>query len=359
LKLFGDSSYRTKQISRNAIAVLTSAIVAVLSIAWIVFGSFRYNTLVARSSSPVGTTMKFTRSNASVKISDIYTDTSKSALVIRLSPEEDAQTKLPFKGSDYRVYLTSKSLDGYKEADIIFGKMSTDGDMFLVIPRPTDDVYNVFIMNTKYLAVGLREKDNQKKSQQTGGANSIEDLTSSNLDDVGLRKSISKAISNYRYNPEGQEARQLVVDDNHSDVISFRVTTNPALKHDDKYKPIVLETQLLNDSNEFNFKSFFDIVFKQSVVNTLEKQFEANKSKILQIDEALQNARERIESNPLDSDAINSAKKLEEDLEEMQLEQEQLSSKHSQYSSLEYSDSLFTNLQTKARIVDTTWKKGD
>ena len=106
--MFEDSSKRTKQISNNAITIAVCIIISILSIFFVFTGTLKYNGMVSRSSSPVGTEMTFTRSNAKVKISGLYTDKSKSALVIRISPEDDAQTKLPFKGTDYKVYLTSK-----------------------------------------------------------------------------------------------------------------------------------------------------------------------------------------------------------------------------------------------------------
>lgn len=351
--MFGDSSPRTKQISTNAIFVIIAIVLILFSSIWTVVGMHRYNTLVLRSSTPLETKLKFTRSAADVVLSGIYTDAEKSALVIRLSPTTEAQSRLPFKGSDYRVYLSSKSLDGYKEADIIFAKMSTDGDMFLVIPKPTDDVYNVFIMNTKYLAVDLLAKDKQNKSKDQNNADKIANLNDTN--DKALKASISRAISSYKYDPNGKNAQEFVVDDNQSDVISFRVTTKPAFSTPE-YSVTELNTRLLTENQEFNFKGFFDIVFKESVIKTLEKQYEANKSKVLQVDETLQSMKERVSLNPLDSEATQAVQKLSEDLKELQRQQTELSTKHAQYSALQYSDSLFTNLQTKAIIVDTSWK---
>ena len=133
------------------------------------------------------------------------------------------------------------------------------------------------------------------------------------------------------------------------------MTTNPAFK-DEAHQPLELNTQLVTDGKEFDFKSFFDIVFKQSVVNTLEKQYEANKSKILQVDEALKVAKERVALNPQDSDAQKSLEKLNTDMEQLQKQQADLANKHSQYSNLQYANSLFSNLQTKATVVDTNWK---
>ena len=103
--MFGDSSPRTKQISTNAIFVIIAIVLILFSSIWTVVGMHRYDTLVLRSSTPLETKLKFTRSAADVVLSGIYTDAEKSALVIRLSPTTEAQSRLPFKGSDYRVYL--------------------------------------------------------------------------------------------------------------------------------------------------------------------------------------------------------------------------------------------------------------
>ena len=43
-------------------------------------------------------------------------------------------------------------------------------------------------------------------------------------------------------------------------------------------------------------------------------------------------------------------------MEQLQKQQADLANKHSQYSNLQYANSLFSNLQTKATVVDTNWK---
>ena len=79
--MFGDSSPRTKQISTNAIFVIIAIVLILFSSIWTVVGMHRYDTLVLRSSTPLETKLKFTRSAADVVLSGIYTDAEKSALV--------------------------------------------------------------------------------------------------------------------------------------------------------------------------------------------------------------------------------------------------------------------------------------
>ncbi len=82
--------------------------------------------------------------------------------------------------------------------------------------------------------------------------------------------SISKAISSYKYDPSGKNVK-FAVDDNHQ-TLSFRVTTNPALE--DNTKPIVSTC----NGWRIDFKS-------DQAISCIEKQHEANKSTVLQVEE--------------------------------------------------------------------------
>src|SRR5699024_8225508 len=122
------------------------------------YGYLKYNKVAANSSFPIGSEIEFPVSKSKVELKNIYTDKNEHVMIIQLSEIENTST-LPYRGTDFRIFMHSKSLEQYEKVDILFGRMSTDGDLFLVIPKPTDDVYTLYILNTKDIQDVSRSSD--------------------------------------------------------------------------------------------------------------------------------------------------------------------------------------------------------
>lgn len=331
--MFGDKSPRTKRIAKNAISVvLATGLITVGSIGYS-FGSYRFNQVVARSSTPIGTSMQFQRSESTVFIKDIYTDKSNSVLIARLGDE--AGSRLPYKGSDFRIYVASESTEGLKSMPILFGRMSTDGDLFLVIPNPTKAVYSIFVMNTNFL--GVSEKS----------------LSEDNNVDV-TKGSISKALSNYRYSDKQSSSGTYEVQDDNYDVVSFRLTLNPAFDTEN-YRPKVIDSQLLTKNEDgtqsFEFEEFFNTVFKESAIKTTREQYNQLDKKKSQIEKVMEEYSERLSENGNDEVAKSSYEQLKNQLEDIKSKQKQYAKTIADYKLLEYDKSYFNDLQTKAVVI--------
>jgi len=309
-----------------------------IGIIWFIIGTFQYKGVVANSSTPIGTSMKFNRSQVDVTLKDIYTDKKQDVLIARLSAGSSANL-IPYKGSDYRVYIASKEFGNYQKASILFGRMSTDGDLFLVIPKPNQSVYSIFIMNTKYLSTKV------DSSGQT--STSVQDISQS---DANMQLSISKALSDYDYNPGDDKSTTYEIGDNLQDVIAFRLTMNPSFKTK-AYIPKVIDADLLNKQNEFQFAKFFDKVFKESAVKELQKQDSQLLQQMKQLRTVQSELEERLKANQNDSEASLALSQLKLQLENLQNQELELVKKISAYEALHYDDAYFENLLTKARIV--------
>ena len=250
--IHGDDSPRTIGVGRAGIGVIVSLTIAILSLILIVFGTLYHSHIENRSSTAKGTSMTFPVSNEEVTLKQIYTDKKKNVLVARLKVPSGAN--LPYRGSDYNVYLQSDSLKKYEKADILFGRISTDGDMVLVIPKPTDDIYSVFIENTKNLT---------SSGSPSGGSSSSSNDDA--IDNQSSSESFSKAISNYEYQDDDGKGGTYSVNTG-EDAISFRMTTKPAFNQS-KYKPKVLNGNLLDKDNKYDFKEFYVEAFKKGIIN--------------------------------------------------------------------------------------------
>lgn len=337
--MFGDSSSRTKTISKHAISVMVAAIIFIICIPWYFWGSHTYKQILARSSSPIGTQMTFNRSQADVKIGDIYTDKKRDVLIARISVDTTAQAKLPYKGSDYKVYITSKSTNGLKSMPILFGRMSTDGDMFLVIPKPTDTVYSIFIQNKNFIGDGNLSASDKDTSE-------VADLSDN---------SIAAALSNYKYDDNSKSKSrgtyQISSDDN--DTISFRLTINPASK-DETFRPKVIDANLLKkDGNgeSFDFDAFFNKVFKESALKKMTEQYKVLSDNKARLEKTLRDYQERYAENENDTTAKAQIESLSSQIKDAENQLNDLGDKISSYQNLEYDSSMFGNLQTKAKVI--------
>lgn len=336
-KISNDNSPRTARFKRAGLFTKIGVIMLLLGVGLYIRGSMKYSQVVKNSSSPIGTVLNFERSDANIEISDFYTDKTESCLIVRFKFDETTSNKLPYKGSDYKVFINSPELsEEVKEMPIIFGKMSTNGDAFLVIPKPNNSVYSIFIMNTKYL-----------DTKTNVSSNKLSEYTKVDEDKDVL--DFSKALSNYQYNPDKKTNKTFVVEGNKKDVVSFRLTKNPAIKSE-KYLPKVLDAQLISEEGKFDFETFFNILFKESVTKELEAEFEKIGENITQLKSVLVENENRLKENKNDDVAKKEIDRLKNKIKELEQTKEDITAKLYGYYGLQYSDKLFTNLQTKARV---------
>lgn len=335
-KRYIDQSIRTAAISKPFRNVIIALILISISIIWIPIGIFKYNAVVAKSSSAIGSTMKFERSESSVTLKNVYTDKNEDVLIARLGLSDEAQANLPYKGSDYKILIGSKSLKGLKEASVLFGKLSTDGDMFLMIPKPSpDDVYTIFIVNTRYVAsIGTDSAKSSKVSQ---------------LDD-SINRSITSTLSAYDLDKKKDKSKVTTVKSDDLDAITFRLALKPGVKNE-KYLPQVIDASLVED-NEFKFETFFNEVFKKSTVESLQKEYNELVAQKKQIEVTRNEAVDKLRINEFDTQAAQSKAKSENQLTEIDSKIAKTSKTLQQYEDLTYNTNMFANLNTKAVVFD-------
>ena len=335
--IHGDDSPRTIGVGRAGIGVIVSLTIAILSLILIICGTAYHSHIEKRSSTAKGTSMTFPVSNEEVTLKQIYTDKKKNVLVARLKVPSGAN--LPYRGSDYNVYLQSKSLKKYEKADILFGRISTDGDMVLVIPKPTDDIYSVFIENTKNLT---------SSGSPSGGSSSSSNDDA--IDNQSSSESFSKAISNYEYQDDDGKGGTYSVNTG-EDAISFRMTTKPAFNQS-KYKPKVLNGNLLDKDNKFDFKEFYVEAFKKGIINDLTQRHDDANNIYNQHQSKLDELNDKIKDNPNDNDAIREKSNEQDKIEELENQKKELASQITRYQDKKYEDDLFENMQTEADVIN-------
>lgn len=335
---YTDSSSRTTVISKQYYTLIAAVLALIIALPIYIAGSFHYSNVVAKSSSPIGTTMKFSRSNANVTLSGLYTDKDNSALVARLSVPASSAAKLPAQGKDYRVFVASDRFGkDVKEMDVLFGRLSTDGDLFLVIPKPNDGVYSVFIMNRMFLGI----------ADSTTGGNVAPKL--SDEDANATKQSITRALSEYQYSPN-TSAKPYTIKNDKNDMIGFRLTTRPAFDTAE-YKPVVLDTTLIEGS-KFNFKNMFDALFKEAAYSQLDTQFNVLSDQSNALKKNLEEYQQRLIENPTDKAALTASNKVKERIRSLDRKKQDIAEQMNRYEQLEFSNKMFSNLQEKAWVIE-------
>lgn len=337
-------SQRLTDMAIPLIVVGIAVIIFLTSAAFTFLGIKRYERLLSMSSTQIGTTLTFNRSGVDVKLEDVYTDETESVLIARIGGS--SMTQLPYKGTSYAVIVQCDKLKGdgdISEMSIRFGKLGTDGDMFLIIPKPIRGaVYNVIIVNTNYVAYSPIQDERLKNDN---------DIDTSRLSDENVL-TLAQSISNYEYNERADEGNSLEIENNFADAIGFRLALEPAIEND-SYKPKVVQGTLYNEeTGEFDYETFFMRIFKENAKTSLLTRFATISESIDALQPRIDELTERVEYNPDDANAVAALEAAEKEVDELKSEQLDITEQVSILDSMTYSELLFSNLQTTAYLVN-------
>lgn len=351
-----DRSARTKVVGHWNVAFLVACAMLVIGLCGLAWGCSTYQGLRTRSSSPVGTTMTFGRSQATVSIAGIYTDEARSVLIVRLAPDSSTAMNLPYKGTDYRVFVNSAAYSGMegKSVPMVFGRYSTNGDYFLIIPRPTDAIYNVFVQNRNYIATdrlaqGLTAPGSSSTSGTTAAINGISQ-SASDSDQDEVEAQLADALNAYRYDTSGDGApKSITIPSAALDAIGFRVTLNPAIDSAE-YEPDVIPGQLLSDDGKFDYEAFFNAVFKSAATATAESDYDSAQTQKSLLEQRVTELDGRIKENPADTEAKELRDRLTQQIDSLDNTLDLLSEQYGTLESVQYSPKLFSDMQSSAYV---------
>lgn len=336
-----DSSPRTTAISRPFFITVACLVIIAVCIVWGTLGNRQYNKIMAQSSTPVGSMLKFSKSESEVELTGLYTDKNESALVARLTPTDEAHNTLPYRGTDYAILVQSKALDDYEEIPILFGKMSTDGDIFLILPQPTKEIYSFAIVNKRNLtssAIKLEKGSEAYDADEVGSvAHSLSEFTNeidrSQTGDGSLNVSKTRAGEDY-------------------DIAALRMTIDPAYK-EPAYTPRKLDVELIDPtSHQFNFEGFFETVYIEAAIKTLTSRYNDLEAVVAQNQSLVEENEVRLRSNPDDAAARERLKDAKSAVSMSREQQQAAADRLTYYQTLKYDPSVFQDFQTSAFVAN-------
>ena len=339
---FTDSSPRTKSIQRPFFAFVAAVLVIIIGFVWYISGNSRYSTILAQSSTPIGSTVAFSQSEAETTLSGIYEDRDGDVLIARLSLAADAHAALPYQGDEYTVFVQSDAVSGFEEIPVLFGKVGTDGDLVLILPKPTEEVYTFIVVNNSYQATaalqsGPQRRDNLGVDPETSVVSALsqfqEDRSSAESDNEDFSESANDAESTH-------------------DMAGFRVTTNPALD-EDAYQPIRINQDLFDEqSGQFDFEQFFNTVYVNAATTQLTEEYNVLETRARQYRTVIDNLQVRLSSNPNDETAATQLRENQSTLKSIEDMQQDIASEMVTYETLSYDPSIFQNFQEKAIVIN-------
>lgn len=326
---------------RNTVAIkqikwlIAIVILFTTSIVLFVSGQIELNIAKSISSTDYNTSLDFSRSSASWSMGNIFTDKNKDMLVIQLNSNKSANTALPADGKDYKVFFGDKQ-SKVKEADVAFGRFGTDGSMYLFIPNPKKNyIYNIFIMNTKYLQQSIVDDPSGKLATISDDEQAKQSITAI-LSQTAAQGNVNVPTYN--------------IEDNKEDLIGFRVTLTSSSKYTAANKTIVLDKPIVNDG-KLDFGAFFNQIMQQRSVKGYKEQLENYEKQKPALEVSREEYAKRLKANPEDSDSKSALQNIENQIQTLNQNIEKTKKQIKNYENAKFKPEYFENVQTKATII--------
>lgn len=333
-----DNSPRTKAISRPTWITIGALVMIIVCMIWAMAGCRHFSVIQANSSTPIGSEIKFSRSHAKMTLTGLYTDKNEDVLVARLTPDDKANQQLPYKGTDFTVFVQSDAVKGYQEIPILFGKMGTDGDYMLIVPKPESNVYSFVLVDSSSQAKRLDTKLNRSKNpldKNESVARALSDFNQQLGDNSATGEDTGKDSATTRY-----------------DMAGLRMTLDPAADGD-QYRPTQLDTQLLNPrTKQFEFEKFYQDVFIDTAVKKLTSDYNGLQAEAAQAEETVKIEQDRLAANPADEAAARNLRDAQKQADDAKKAKEDKAAELTRYQALNYDPGLFQNFQDKAVVVN-------
>lgn len=332
--VLGDKDKRTKRAINTFLIFLLATFLTVSGII-IFFNQYsNYTWFLVNNTTPIGTDLKFSRTGATVSIADVWTDRTRDLTVVKLNYSNEAYQVLSTNGSNYNLYLATKLKDKPKDLTMSFGMLSTDGDAFLFIKGRLDErAYQIFIANQLNLV----------------NANSITDDTDTN---INKNDSITKSLSQYSMNTVDSKGILFFKDNTQTtnvDNINFRI--NPFSSTTNVY-----QGSFLNDKGEIDYSKVVAVTSTTKVIERLHSTLEDKKDIVKKIDSTIKEYRERLETNPEDSNAIENIKQLETKKEEVKTDISKTQETLTMYEEAKFDQDSFGKMKTDYQFLNLDQK---
>lgn len=279
------------------------------------------------TSTAIGETANFERSQAVATIKNYYTDKKKDVLIAQIGLKDNPVSPMPYQAKDYYVMNQSK-----EDINAYFGRYGTDGDLFVIIPYPKDgETYEISISNKQFLGVTTETNSDTDLQELTGSVTN----QLSNISAMGQKK-------------DGIDSSKNAL----TDTILFQMTITPKMK-DKEYRVKEIRTRngsLLRKQDgvtKFDFKTYWNEVYRQPKIVTAEKKLKSSVERVAELNDLYTKAKDRFDKNPEDVSAKDQMSQFESLISDEETRQELLSERLVSYRNLKFNSDNFSDFTTK------------
>ncbi|HCY6114522.1 hypothetical protein J2K72_14230 [Staphylococcus aureus] len=254
----GDKDPRTKRDMRTTFIAIFAIVLFGFSSILCGFGFQSYANYKKNNTEEFGSTKTFTRSDAKVKFSEVWTDKNREVTIVKLGYPQISQEKLSNRGKAYKIYMKPK---GEKpKVKVAYGILGVEGDGYLFIKgKLKDQPYHIGIENTLSLTTKSISQSSSS-SKNIDEENGIESAISSINEDG----SSDSAFSN---DDDAKKAKK------ERDFIKFII--NPYSDNTKIYKG-----SFLTASGDINYSKIISQTSTDSAIKSKEKEKEKHESNL-------------------------------------------------------------------------------
>ncbi|WP_215392870.1 hypothetical protein [Staphylococcus aureus] len=254
----GDKDPRTKRDMRTTFIAIFAIVLFVFSSILCGFGFQSYANFKKNNTEEFGSTKTFTRSDAKVKFSEVWTDKNREVTIVKLGYPQISQEKLSNRGKAYKLYMKPK---GEKpKVKIAYGILGVEGDGYLFIKgKLKDQPYHIGIENT----LSLTTKSISQSSTSSTNINEEEGIESA-ISSINEDGSSDSAFSN---DDDAKSAKK------EHDFIKFII--NPYSDNTRVYKG-----SFLTSSGDINYSKVIAQTSTDSAIKSKEEEKEKHESNL-------------------------------------------------------------------------------
>ena len=309
-----------------------------LSVRFHAFGQYKKN-----NTTPLGTELKFQKTDASVKLDDVWTDKKRDVTMVHLKYDKGANRVLSSDGKNYKLYLVSEH--GKPKVKMSYGVLGTRGDGYLFIKGHLDkQAYQIFIANKVDLDTGDDDENNgievNDKKDNADTRKSGDELT-----DDEIKNAVSDArtedvdedtgILNFGKSKHAKEPK--------ADNINFRVNA-----FSDNTK--VYNGSFLTKDGDIDYSKVMDKTSVQRIIKDYEDKLKKLKGKQKTLKASQHEYERRIKENKNDNDAKSELESAQDSYKDNEEEMDKIKGLIKRYKNTEFDKSSFGSMQEKSTV---------
>lgn len=331
-----DKTKRTKAGMRHLITLLSLVVIFVLGVMLYGYKSHDYKMYQMNNTTKIGSDLQFTKSEATVRIDDVWTDENRDVTVVKLGYDNKARDLLSTKGKNYNLYMVT---DGDKPpVKLKYGMLGTEGDGFLFIKGQLDKkAYQLYIANTVELTTGegISSGTETDEDSTTDGESASQDSIEKSLAKTSDEDVDDNGIMLFNNNNKDNEPKV--------DNINFRI--NPYSETTKVHKG-----SFLNKDGSINYSKVVSATSIDSAIKNIDKKIDKKNENLKKLHVSLDEYKDRLKTNKGDASAKANIEEVNEAIKVEEEQLQNLKSSKERYEKADFDKSSFGDMQEKFKI---------